>query len=114
MTEEEWLSCADPAAMLEFLRGRASGRQMLLFAAACWRQPPTDHQADELVQRWEREAAADPAVDRAWAEAYVAAALAVDRATDDEAGAATVRRGLCEELRNIVGNPFRCAAQPEP
>lgn len=36
MTEDEWFSCSDPTLMLAFLHGRASDRQLRLFAcAAC-------------------------------------------------------------------------------
>jgi hypothetical protein len=38
MNETEWLACADPTPMLNFLRGRASGRKLRLFGCACLRK----------------------------------------------------------------------------
>jgi len=37
LTEAEWRTCDDPAAMLHFLRGQVSGRKRRLFACACVR-----------------------------------------------------------------------------
>lgn len=37
MTEAEWLACAEPTLLLEFLRGKASERRLRLFACACCR-----------------------------------------------------------------------------
>src|SRR5262249_19354545 len=37
MTETDWFACAEPAPMLEFLRGRVSERKLRLFAVTCCR-----------------------------------------------------------------------------
>ena len=37
MTEAEWLACTDPERMLEFLKGKASGRKLRLFVVECVR-----------------------------------------------------------------------------
>ncbi len=38
MTEAEWLTCTHPFAMLEFLRGKASGRKLRLIGCGCCRR----------------------------------------------------------------------------
>jgi hypothetical protein len=57
MTEAEWLFCTDPRPILEFLRCKASDRQLRLFAVACcrlmWSQLP-DQCIRRLVERAER------------------------------------------------------------
>src|SRR5262245_57703011 len=37
MTAADWSACTDPTAMLDVLRGKASGRKLRLFACACCR-----------------------------------------------------------------------------
>ena len=46
MTEAEWLVCADPAEMVDSLRGKVSGRKLRLFAAACVRRTWHLYKAD--------------------------------------------------------------------
>jgi hypothetical protein len=38
VTKPDWLACTDPQPMLEFLRGKASERQLRLFVCACCRR----------------------------------------------------------------------------
>lgn len=46
MNESEWLACADPDSLLEFLQEKATERQLRLFACACcrriWRVMPSE------------------------------------------------------------------------
>ncbi|VTT98736.1 Uncharacterized protein OS=Sorangium cellulosum (strain So ce56) GN=sce5710 PE=4 SV=1 [Gemmataceae bacterium] len=38
MTEQEWITCADPAQIIDFLRENGNGRKLRLFACGCVRQ----------------------------------------------------------------------------
>lgn len=62
MNEQEWMTCADPRPMLEFVWGKASDRKFLLFRCACCRrfwnamsEQPLLQNAVELVERHSEE-----------------------------------------------------------
>jgi hypothetical protein len=48
MTEQEWLTCAEPGAMLDFLEGKISDRQYRLFVVACCKR--VWHLLDEITR----------------------------------------------------------------
>jgi hypothetical protein len=57
MTDAQWLACAEPAKMLDFLRRNVSDRQLRLFACACCRRiwellPEKARQALEVVEQF--------------------------------------------------------------
>ena len=57
MNEDEWLTSADPVAMLDYLGGKVSDRKLRLFACACVRRYwglfryRTPREAIELAER---------------------------------------------------------------
>jgi hypothetical protein len=61
--EEWWQACADPAPMLEWMRGRASARKYRLFACACCRRSwhllpdPRNRHGVEVAERYADEEA---------------------------------------------------------
>ncbi|VTR93161.1 Uncharacterized protein OS=Sorangium cellulosum (strain So ce56) GN=sce5710 PE=4 SV=1 [Gemmata massiliana] len=64
MTEAEWLTCAEPAPMLEFLRGRASDRKLRLFVCGCVRQTHLNAEQTNRVLRVAEDIADGLAVDK--------------------------------------------------
>lgn len=130
MTEHDWLTSTDPAAMLGWLTtprdvgyGGVSDRRLRLFAAACCRQvwhlltDERSRRAVEVAERYAdglatdqeltaaraaaRAAAWDAAGDAAWAARAAARAVRAARAA--------ARTKQAHLLRHIIGNPWRPA-----
>jgi hypothetical protein len=132
MTEEQWLSCADPMLMLEFLSagGPADERKLRLFAAACSRRvwgridalgraavEVAEAFADGLAGpgelRGARLACKFAGAGAAWYAAASSPAVAArNAALSAQAGLPLPSEGAAQAalLRDVVGNPFRPAA----
>lgn len=141
MTETEWLACADPLPMLQFLRGRASERQDRLFLYACarrvWHLLPAGVRdqldasaacADGLLGR-EHLLGAGAAAGPLYPEPQPASVWDFSDAlgtftllAQEERGWPREVRGFirteeaahCALLRDVYGNPFHTAALPPP
>lgn len=136
MTETEWLSCADPSAMLSSARGRLSDRKFRLFACAACRQvwaKLTDQRSRRAVEMAERHAdglATSEQLALLADAAYRAKPNGPDFTVEDCVGAATCHEagrfvqhapacfvGLPSALqaalvREVAGNPFRPVMLP--
>jgi hypothetical protein len=61
--DSEWLACADPYPMLEYLEGKASDRKLMLFSVACLRRiwhlisDPRSRNVVEATERFADDAA---------------------------------------------------------
>lgn len=91
MTEQEWLQCADPQPMLEFLQGKISDRKLRLFACHCCR-------ALILWDYYGQTDVYEPQI-------QVAERFAEGEATEDERGKAYA--GLIHEDFVRLGHPQR-------
>jgi hypothetical protein len=135
MTPEEWNGCADPRTMLEFLRGRASERQLRLFTVAVCRGvrgclcdlapvEAAERYADGLAAQADLEAAQVAALatagtlyrhmdaqDVETGSALIRAVTAPEAAESAALAAQAAPAGegalLCDLLRCICGKPFR-------
>lgn len=137
MTEAEWLTCTDPAAMLRFLESKASERKLRLFAVACCRQvwpflrPKRLRRAVKVAERHaEKKASTSEMASAAWAlrerfdpasnaARWVAANQAAEAACQTMEWTLLTRAVSCKEdhafrqasiLRCLFGNPFASVA----
>ena len=91
MTEDEWMACADPTLMLEFLPGKVSDRKLRLFACACCRRiwhlliDGRSRRAIEVAERYADGQATEAELTAAMRGAFFARADSFARADQDDA-----------------------------
>jgi hypothetical protein len=126
MTETQWLTRADPKPMLSWLRGRASGRKLRLFACAAWQHAWSSHpdwQAKWRPRWLDALACADglpreqylAALGPVWASWFLAEAEAescaqfcINHSLGSGPGCTSVSPAWTADLlRELFGNPFR-------
>jgi hypothetical protein len=108
MTEAEWLACADPEMMLEFIFKRTSRRKIELYTSGCYRSvwhPLTDERFRQKMD------VRDRYFDGLATEAELDAAI---RAADDvphrlwlDAWDSVPTRRQVQILHDLFANPFR-------
>ena len=128
MTEEEWLACDDPMAILRFLEGKASERKLRLFAVLCYREylrfrpdlgvgifpkwaDTTEQYADGLatLEEWDGIRCNVHGMFHA-SDSHKQALAAVDTAFACCPRESSESFLLATLLRDIFGNPFRPVA----
>src|SRR5262245_26606537 len=120
MTEAEWLACADPMPLLEFVRTKASERKLRLFVCACCRRlwhHLTDRHSRKALAIAERYADGEATADKlrfAWGDARRTAQVAYrqDRQTA-EATAAWAVSLACEAALVTASGAVDLAARCE-
>jgi hypothetical protein len=122
LTEAEWLACTDLAAMLDFLRYRATERQFRLFACACCRAiwPSLDRESSRTAVAV-AEAFADDQVGRKELKAARKAAGQFTQPPPGQAAAYVVAnaegwssaRGILEYVTAVTASPEEWASPAE-
>jgi hypothetical protein len=103
MTEDEWLTCADPTPMLAFLVDKGSERKFRLFSVACdvaaglgMHVSAFERHADGIATKEDERLLGND-----WSPAWQSACLSLNP---------TAHKHESDLLRDIVGNPFRAVA----
>ena len=112
MTEDEWVACADPKPMLEFLRGKTSDRKLRLFACIELRRRPLPPDILKIADVAERMAEGEPIAEIGlFADYYHCDPSAWKAAEESLYGFALghMKRQPWHVayLRCVFGNPFR-------
>jgi hypothetical protein len=102
VTEEQWLACTNPTAMLEFLRGKASDRKLRLFACACCSRvrhllsDKYNRKALSIAERYAEGEVPEEKLGFAWGDARRAAKVAYREGRETEAAAMWAVSLVCE------------------
>jgi len=106
MTEAEWLACANPQPMLEFLRRGASDRKVRLFAVACCRRVWSSFQHEEFRNAVQKaESFADGLADRSEmldAHEKARGIFATLHGNDNGPGAALTASGFATAAKSVL------------
>jgi hypothetical protein len=106
MTEAEWLACADPTPMLEFLRGKATDRKLRLLTCAFFRRryAPGDPRS-AIIRAGERYA--DGTASREEVQAALNLARRHDRSEPFRVTSQTIRVVVCDDISSMAYDVLR-------